>query len=276
MALTDSFPGPSGLTDSIEAGKDIAALLKHNSDGTPKAGLTYKPATNLVTARGDLRVDIGAFKAVLVRAGAVRLLANDADAQSPDFTVPTANSRIDVLYVKVGEISQSDAADGPFFGILEGVAAAIPSKPVLAIDGALELAAITIPSTATATNSVGVAIAQTAATTGAFTASGDDTGWITPALTGGWASSPSQTIQYRRYAGVVYLRGRGASGTAGTMFTLPAGFRPTQTMVVTVKNGVIPIDAIMSITVNTNGTVVSSTAGSFPQMTNVTPFIADA
>lgn len=168
MALTDSFPGPSGLTDSIEAGKDIAALLRHNTDGSPRAGLTWKPAGNLVTARSDLRVNIAAFKAALVRAGAARLLANDDVAQSPDFTVPSANSRIDVLYVKVGEAALVEAeTDGPFFGILEGAPAAIPSKPVLTIDGALELATIQIPSTATATNSPGVVITQSAPTTGA-------------------------------------------------------------------------------------------------------------
>lgn len=166
MALTDSFPGPSGLTDSIEAGKDIAALLRHNVDGTPRAGLTWKPAGNLVTSRSDLRVNIAPFKAALVRANAARLIANDASDQSPDLTVPAANSRIDVLYVKVGEMSQGDAADGPFFGILVGTPGAIPAKPVLAIDGALELASILIPSTATATNSAGVTITQSAPTTG--------------------------------------------------------------------------------------------------------------
>lgn len=162
MALTDTFPGPSGLTDSIEAGKDIAALLRHESDGTPRAGVTWKPSGNLVTARADLRVDVAAFKGALVRNGAARLLANDAVAQSPDFTVPTANSRIDVLYVKVGEVSAGDATDGPFFGILEGTASATPVTPTLNIDGALSLATVRIPSTATATNSAGVTITQTA------------------------------------------------------------------------------------------------------------------
>lgn len=166
MALTDSFPGPSGLTDSVEAGKDLAALVAH-SGGVPKAGVTWQAAASLLVARSDLRVDVGAFKAVLVRDGAVRLLANDATAQSPDITVPTTNSRIDVLYVKVGEVSAGDAVDGPFFGIVQGTAAASPSKPTLNIAGALELGTITIPSTATATNSSGVVIATTVPTTAA-------------------------------------------------------------------------------------------------------------
>ncbi len=50
--------------------------------------------------------------------------------------------------------------------------------------------------------------------------------WVSPTLGGGWAAS--RTVQYTKFAGVVYIRGQlstlAASGT--TLFTLPVGFRP--------------------------------------------------
>lgn len=165
MALTDSFPGPNAVTDSIEAGKDIAGLITPNADGSPRAGILSKGPGNLVTGRTDLRVDIAPFKAALVRDGAVRLIANDSGAQSPTFTLPTANSRIDVLYVKVGEpdlVAAEPAAT--FFGILEGAAAPVPIRPTLNIDGALELATVRV--SAGITNTAAVPITQTAPVSG--------------------------------------------------------------------------------------------------------------
>lgn len=164
MALTDSFPGPNGLTDSIEAGKDLAGLIVHSAAGAPRAGLLVGSATALVTGRTDLRVDIAPFKAALVRDGAVRFIANDTVAQSPTFTLPPANSRLDILYVKVNE-TPADATDGPVFGILEGSAAPIPMKPILNIDGALELA--TVPVASSDTGTAAAAIVQTALFTAA-------------------------------------------------------------------------------------------------------------
>lgn len=58
-----------------------------------------------------------------------------------------------------------------------------------------------------------------------------DTGWITPALGGGWVNFGAgfQTVRYRRLDGRVYIEGTIKSGTAG-VFTLPIGFRPTNIM----------------------------------------------
>ena len=56
----------------------------------------------------------------------------------------------------------------------------------------------------------------------------DDSGWTTPTLATGWTNSyGGDPIQYRRYGGIVYLRGRGnTTGASGVAFTLPVGFRP--------------------------------------------------
>jgi len=58
---------------------------------------------------------------------------------------------------------------------------------------------------------------------------GQDTGWLTiGSFTNSWASTSG--IQYRKQGNVVRLRGQfTTAGTANTVaFTLPAGYRPTQ------------------------------------------------
>src|SRR6478735_2993404 len=60
---------------------------------------------------------------------------------------------------------------------------------------------------------------------------GGDTGWITMALTSPWVNygAPYASAAYRKIGSQVFLRGlvKGATGTTGTIFTLPVGFRPT-------------------------------------------------
>jgi hypothetical protein len=78
-----------------------------------------------------------------------------------------------------------------------------------------------------------------------------DTGWTAPALTAGWSnySGSFASVGYRRFRGVTYLRGliKRTTGTATTLFTLPAGFRPAQ-------NGLFPgIAALSAVPVTDNG-----------------------
>lgn len=226
MALTDSFPGPSGLTDSIEAGKDLAGLVAHDADGSPRAGLLVGSATALVTGRSDLRVNIGPFKAALVRNGAVRLIANDGVDQSPTFTIPTANSRIDVLYVKVNEVSQGDASDGPVFGILQGTAATIPQRPTLNIDGAVELATVRLSSADTGT--AGATIQQTAP----FTAANGgavfqrDGGFRNLTLSSGTTAALGKTPKITVRNGFAYLEGAVSVAPTGGITVIDADWRP--------------------------------------------------
>lgn len=166
MALTDSFPGVSGAVDSTELRKNLAGLIVRDTAGVPRAGIFPRHTNALVTARSDMALDVSAFEGVSVRGGGPLLMANDGVAQSPALaTAPASNSRIDVLYFKQNENGYGGFADGvntPVFGVATGVAAASPTKPSIAgIAGAVELATITIPSTATATNSSGVVITNT-------------------------------------------------------------------------------------------------------------------
>ena len=166
MALTDAFPGAPGVADSVDLRKGLAGLIVRDTSGNPRAGIFPRHASTLVTARSDMMLDIAAFEGVSVRGGGPLFMANDGVTQSPALaTAPTSNSRIDVLYFKQNENGYNGFADGlitPVFGVVTGTAAASPTKPSIAgIAGATELETITIPSTATATNSSGVVITPT-------------------------------------------------------------------------------------------------------------------
>jgi hypothetical protein len=78
-----------------------------------------------------------------------------------------------------------------------------------------------------------------------------DSGWIEPALVGGWeANAP---IAYRKQANVVRLKGRAKTGASGTeVFTLPAGFRPTQALLYPAGGGG---PSLAAATIATSGVV---------------------
>ena len=172
MALTDAFPGAPGVADSVDLRKGLAGLIVRDTAGVARAGIFPRHTNALVTSRADMLLNIAAFEGVSVRGGGPLFMANDGIAQSPALAAaPASNSRIDVLYFKQNENGYNGFADGlitPVFGVVTGTAAASPTKPSIAgIAGATELATVTIPSTATATNSSGVVITQTFAYTAA-------------------------------------------------------------------------------------------------------------
>lgn len=106
----------------------------------------------------------------------------------------------------------------------------------------------------------------------AWTVYSEDTGWITPTLSGSWVSTAGMTVQYRRINGIVHLHGR-ATGGSGTMFVLPAGFRPADAAPsFLVQNGSV---AGTACTVGmTSAGVVSGTSGTAPYLSNIPPFPA--
>lgn len=164
MALNPSFPGPSGVTDATALRKGLAGLVVRDAAGNGRPGIFPRHANAIVTGRADMALNVAAFEGVSVRGGGPLLLANDGAAVSPMLAAaPSSNSRIDVLYFKQNESAApyADANNLPVFGVVTGAAAPIPVKPALTVAGAVELATITIPSTATTTLSSGVVITQT-------------------------------------------------------------------------------------------------------------------
>lgn len=128
----------------------------------PIAGILDRSQDNLVVGNGNsMNVTIYPFNAVLNRYGAL-LLQNDGKVWLLLDAAPSANSRIDVIYVKQYETRSpmSDDVDKPKFGVVKGVASATPVAPSVPA-GALELAQVLLPAGVSNTAAPGVVITQT-------------------------------------------------------------------------------------------------------------------
>ena len=128
----------------------------------PIAGILDRSQDNLVTGNSDsMSVTVHPFNAVLNRYGAL-LIQNDGNVKVPLNAAPSANSRIDVVYVKQNETRSpmSDSLDVPTFGVVKGTAAAVPAAPAVPA-GALALAQVLLPAGVSNTATGGVVITQT-------------------------------------------------------------------------------------------------------------------
>ena len=128
----------------------------------PIAGILDRSQDNLVTGNSNsMSVTVHPFNAVLNRYGAL-LIQNDGNVNVPLAAAPSANSRIDVVYVKQNETRSpmSDSSDVPTFGVVKGTAAATPVAPGVPA-GALALAQVRIPAGVSNTAAGGVVITQT-------------------------------------------------------------------------------------------------------------------
>ena len=162
MALQNSWPGPSGVTDTTEARKDLAGLIETNGSGVARAGLFPAHTNAIVTARSDMNVDIAAFQGCAVQFGGPVLLANDGTIQLPSVLVsPGSGTNYYVVYVKQNESTApgTDANNNVLAGATLSTASFTAARSALPA-GALELATVQVPSGVAATNAVGVTITQ--------------------------------------------------------------------------------------------------------------------
>ena len=133
-----------------------------NTTMMPIAGILDRSQDNLVTGNSDsMSVTVHPFNAVLNRYGAL-LVQNDGNVKVPLHVAPSANSRIDVVYVKQNETRSpmSDSSDVPEFGVVEGTTSAVPVAPAVPA-GALALAQVLVPAGVSNTAAAGVGITQT-------------------------------------------------------------------------------------------------------------------
>lgn len=161
MVVHLSFPAPTGAPlSSTDTREGIAGLTVRDLAGNVRAGILPNTTAALVTARASMGVDVAGFGAVLNRSGAL-LIANDGAVTVPLGAAPSSNSRIDVVYVKQNESAApfSDADNTPVLGVTAGTASVTPTAPNVPA-GALPLAQVLIPSTASTTQSAGVVITQ--------------------------------------------------------------------------------------------------------------------
>lgn len=163
MALRNSVFAVSGNASFMDARRDMSGLFVcDKTTMLPIAGILDRSQDNLVTGNsGSMSVTVRPFNAVLNRYGAL-LIQNDGNVNVPLAAAPSANSRIDVVYVKQNEkrSPMSDSSDVPTFGVVKGTAAAVPVAPAVP-DGALALAQVLLPAGVSNTAASGVVITQT-------------------------------------------------------------------------------------------------------------------
>lgn len=163
MTLRNSIFAVSGKASFMDARRDMSGLFVCNKTTMmPIAGILDRSQDNLVTGNSNsMSVTVHPFNAVLNRYGAL-LIQNDGDVKVPLAAAPSANSRIDVVYVKQNEARSpmSDSSDVPEFGVVKGTAAATPVAPSVPT-GALELAQVLLPAGVSNTAAAGVVITQT-------------------------------------------------------------------------------------------------------------------
>lgn len=163
MALRNSLFAVSGKASFLDARRDMSGLFVcDNTTMMPIAGILDRSQDNLVTGNGNsMAVTVHPFNAVLNRYGAL-LIQNDGNVNVPLGAAPSANSRIDTVYVKQNETRSpmSDTSDVPTFGVVHGTAAAVPVAPEVPT-GAVELARILLPAGVSNTAASGVVITQT-------------------------------------------------------------------------------------------------------------------
>lgn len=163
MTLRNSLFAVSGKASFLDARRDMSGLFVcDKTTMMPIAGILDRSQDNLVTGNSNsMSVTVHPFNAVLNRYGAL-LVQNDGNANVALSAAPSANSRIDVVYVKQNETRSpmSDSSDNPIFGVAKGVAAATPVAPDIP-DGALALAQVLLPAGVSNTAAGGVVITQT-------------------------------------------------------------------------------------------------------------------
>lgn len=163
MVLRNSLFAVSGKASFLDARRDMSGLFVCNKTTMmPIAGILDRSQDNLVTGNSNsMSVTVHPFNAVLNRYGAL-LVQNDSNANVPLPAAPSANSRIDVVYMKQNEkrSPMSDSSDDPTFGVSKGVAAATPVAPAVPA-GALALATVLLPAGVSNTAAAGVVITQT-------------------------------------------------------------------------------------------------------------------
>ena len=166
MTVSNSIFAVSGAATFLDARKDMSNLFACNTSMEPHPGLLTVGGSgaangNVVVGMSNrMAVTVRPFQAVLNRLGAL-LIMNDGDVTVSLQAAPSANSRIDVVYVKQREKRApiSDSEDGPIIGVVTGTANLTPTAPQVP-DGAVALAQVKVPSGVTNTTSSGVVITQ--------------------------------------------------------------------------------------------------------------------
>lgn len=145
MTLTKGMIRNAAVTPLDARLMDMAKVV-NNADNTPRVGVfdrftAYTTPAALVqtTAGWNYVVNQATFATSKGIADGVAIFSNDGPVNVGTPPAPVSNSRIDVIYVKHNDNTTGDANSNPIFGVVNGTAAASPTKPAIPT-GALELA----------------------------------------------------------------------------------------------------------------------------------------
>lgn len=153
MALTKGFVR-NAQTSPLDARLMDMGQVVCSQGGAPRTGVLGGNSMSLVTPTASMNVAVAPAEFVQSKgkADGVVIFTNDGTVNVPIPAAPAANSRIDVVYVKHNDDTTGDANATPIFGVLQGAAAASPTKPGPIPTGAIELATVRVYAGTTATN----------------------------------------------------------------------------------------------------------------------------
>jgi hypothetical protein len=158
LYVKGSSATPSVGTTPLEARLALAGQIAENSPGVPRAGVLPQSAANLVTATATtapLSYNIAPCNVIISRVAGegVYTLSLVGTTVANTIAPPASNSRWDLIYVMQNDLEKGDADNGPVVGVINGAAAAAPTKPYASVPaGGFVLAEAQIFSGTTATN----------------------------------------------------------------------------------------------------------------------------
>lgn len=163
MGLKAPFPGHTLKATFDDIRRDLEGIIVRDVAGKARAGVFPDHTGELFVRQSSMKLGVKPFRAAQVRSGVV-LLANDGVELVTLAAAPSANRRIDLVYVTARSTSApwGDTADTPAFGVIQGIASATPVAPSLppALADALPLFTVEIAAGATTTQAAGVIITQ--------------------------------------------------------------------------------------------------------------------
>lgn len=268
MALTNSWPGVSGLTDTTEARKAFSGLVETDTGGTPRTGVFPAHSGPLVTARADMQLDVALFQAVANQFGGAIFFANDGSRQLDAALVsPGAGTNFYVVYAKQNE-STAPGTDANNNLVLTAAlsttsfAVARASLPA----GAVELATVQMPTGKTGTNNAGVTILPTFN----YTAAEGGTVWVRNSTELAAWTPANGSVAYQMDTSTLYLRQGGAwvsftdIDDTGWVSTSPsANWTLTANVFYRKKNGIVFLKGIIARTTGTDN-IITIPAGFRP------------
>lgn len=148
--------GNVGTTD-LEARLADAALFESNNGADARSGILNPSTPTLVTGTANMTYNLAACNPVITRAAneGVYRFSGTGVTNVATTAAPTANSRIDIIWVKQNDQSKGDANNLAAVGVAQGAVAASPVAPSIPA-GAMEVARATVGPNITGTNAASI------------------------------------------------------------------------------------------------------------------------